>query len=161
MAIKLLSAQGAMVTGNSPGTPHLLTAVPSYVTSQGSHPSSPLPHSPINNSSGVHGAVYMAQSLAVSSSPAPTTYFIAPSAGFVTLATEPAASSGGGTAPSSNSPWAQLPMSRLNLDGRRGSYPDPTSLLSVSQYSFSMELFSRALAEPWLGHNDPLSKQVK
>eukprot|EP00731_Ephydatia_muelleri_P020218 Em0012g1043a len=155
LAIKLL---GSQVTGNSPGTSHIITAVPSYFTShQGSHPSSPLPHSPMNNAS---GAVYMA---AVSSSPAPTTYFIAPSAGFVAL--EPAASGGGGTAPSlpsssSSSPWTQLPVSRLNLEGRRGSYPDPGALPAVPQHSQGAELFSRVLAEPWLSHNDPLMKQL-
>lgn len=101
---------------------------------------------------------------AVSSSPAPTTYFIAPSAGFVAL--EPAASGGGGTAPSlpsssSSSPWTQLPVSRLNLEGRRGSYPDPGALPAVPQHSQGAELFSRVLAEPWLSHNDPLMKQVR
>ena len=145
-----------MVTGSSPGTP--LTGVPSYFTSQGSHPSSPLPHSPMNNPSTVHGAVYVA----VSSSPAPTTYYIAPNAGFVTLSSDPAANSGGGAVPpSSSSPWAQLPMSRLNLEGKRGSYPDPASVQSVPQPAISMELLSRTLAEPWLSHSDQLSKQVK
>ena len=155
LAMKLLGSQGGMATGNSPGTPHLITAVPSYFTShQGSHPSSPLPHSPMNS------AVYMAT---VSSSPAPTTYFITPNTGFVTLSSESTASGCGSvttpTVPSS-SPWAQLPVSRLNLEGRRGSYPDPGTLPVVSQQTQGAELFSRMLAEPWLSHNDPLMKQL-
>ncbi|KAL5489621.1 hypothetical protein EMCRGX_G018736 [Ephydatia muelleri] len=58
------------------------------------------------------------------------------------------------------SPNHVLHCPELNLEGRRGSYPDPGALPAVPQHSQGAELFSRVLAEPWLSHNDPLMKQL-